>query len=69
MIATLSITFLVGGLFGMIGMGIMAYGSKMNLIQENRILHKRLEFLEKTGGLTRYQPVKDPRPNVHSLVN
>lgn len=68
MIAYIILTFITGGIFGMIGMALLAFGPKTNLLQENRILKERLKFLEKQDQ-KQYQPVKDPRPHVHTLVN
>ncbi len=68
MIGYIILTFITGGIFGMIGMAILAFGPKTNLLQENRILKERLQFLEKQTQ-KQYHPVKDPRPHVHSLVN
>lgn len=69
MIGYIIISFLVGGMFGMVGMAMLACGSKMKLHQDNCILSRRLEFLEKEGEKKRYKPVKDPRPRVQSLVH
>jgi hypothetical protein len=68
MIGYIILTFITGGIFGMIGMAMLAFGPKTTLLQENRILKERLKFLEKQTQ-KQYQPVKDPRPHVHSLVN
>lgn len=69
MLGYVLIAFLAGGLLGMMGMAVLAYGSKMDLHQENSALSRRLDFLEKENGKKRFKPVKDPRPHVHSLVN
>jgi hypothetical protein len=69
MAVLLVISFLAGGLFGMLGMAVLAYGSKAKLIHENRIYRARLDFLEKESPKRQYQPVKDPRTRVHALVN
>ena len=62
--------FLLGGLFGMMGMAVLAYGSKSNLMRELYLLRKRLTFLEnETPKKRNYKPVKDPRPQVQSLIN
>jgi hypothetical protein len=68
MIGYIIFAFLLGGLFGMVGMAIFAYGPRMTLIQENYILKERVEFLEKETE-KKYQTVKDPRMKVHNLVN
>ena len=68
MIGYIIFAFLCGGLFGMVGMAIFAYGPRMTLIQENHILRERVEFLEKETQ-KKYKPVKDPRVKVHTLVN
>ena len=68
MIGYIVLAFFFGGLFGMLGMAIFAYGPRMSLIQENYILKERVEFLEKETE-KKYTTVKDPRVNVHSLVN
>ncbi len=64
----LVLAFLAGGFCGMLGMSILAYGSKVNLIRENRIYRERLQFLENQKQ-NKYQPVEDPRVRVHALVN
>jgi hypothetical protein len=69
MVVYLAISFVTGGLFGMLGMAILAYGSKMQLARENKIFKERLEFLEKETPRRHYQPVEDPRVRVHALVN
>lgn len=69
MIGYLILAFLVGGLFGMIGMALVASGPKSNLLYENRVLSERLAFLEKEKEGKRYKPVKDPRTKTHTLVN
>ena len=68
MIAYIILTFITGGVFGMIGMALLAFGPKTNLLQENRVLKERLKFLEKKDQ-RKYKPVRDPRPHVHTLVN
>ena len=69
MVGYLIVSFFIGGMFGMVGMSMLACGSKMKLRQDNCIMNRRLEFLEKEGEKKRYKPVKDPRPRVHSLVH
>ena len=69
MLAFIMIAFLVGGLCGMLGMAILACGSKVNLMRDNHVLGQRLDFLENEGEKVRYKPVKDPRPQVHSMVS
>lgn len=69
MIGYLILAFLVGGLFGMMGMAALASGPKRELLRNNRILMNRIDFLEKESQKKHYQPVKDPRPRVHALVN
>jgi hypothetical protein len=69
MIGYCTIAFIVGGIFGMMGMAMLAYGSKVNLIQEIKVLRKRLNFLENEDPRQKYQSVKDPRPDVHKMVN
>jgi hypothetical protein len=69
MVVYLAISFVAGGLFGMLGMAVLAYGSKMQLARENKIFKERLEFLEKETPRRHYQPVEDPRTRVHALVN
>ncbi|MCJ7813114.1 hypothetical protein MUP95_07350 [bacterium] len=68
MIGYIILTFIIGGIFGMIGMAILAFGPKTSLLQENRVLKERLTFLE-SQDQKQYKPVKDPRPHVHTLVN
>ncbi len=69
MIGYVILAFLAGGTFGMLGMAILASGPKASLLHEMHILRKRLEFLEKEDQEKHYQPVKDPRSRVHTLVN
>ena len=69
MIGYVILAFLAGGAFGMLGMAVLASGPKASLLREMHILRKRLEFLEKENQGKRYQPVKDPRSRVHTLVN
>jgi len=69
MVVYVVLAFLVGGAFGMLGMAVLASGPKANLLREMHILRKRLEFLEKEDQKKHYQPVKDPRSRVHTLVN
>ena len=63
------LVFMAGGLFGMLGVSILAYGPRMTLMQQNRVLRDRLTFLEKEDQRKQFHPVKDPRPEVHKLVN
>jgi hypothetical protein len=63
------VAFIAGGLVGIMGMAWLAYGSKLRLVQENKIYKQRLEFLEKESPKRHYQPVEDPRTRVHALVN
>lgn len=60
--------FLGGGLFGMIGMATLACYAKKDLMLCNRILRNRMEWLQEENQKS-YQPVKDPRPQVHALAN
>jgi hypothetical protein len=69
MMAFITISFVAGGLFGMIGMAVLAYGSKMDLVRENKLFKARLDFLEKETPKRQYQPVEDPRTRVHALVS
>lgn len=69
MIGYVLLAFLIGGGIGMMGMALLTYGSKMNMFRENNTLAKRLDFLEHENEKHRYEPVKDPRPKVHQLVN
>ncbi|NQT24659.1 hypothetical protein HQ585_04830 [candidate division KSB1 bacterium] len=70
MIGYLILAFLTGGLFGMMGMAALAYGSKSNLMRELYLLKKRLNFIEDEAPQKRtYKAVKDPRPQVQSLIN
>ena len=64
-----AIAFLAGGFCGMMGMAFLAYGSKTMLMRENGVLRRRLNFLEKEDPRRRHKPVKDPRPEVHKLIN
>jgi hypothetical protein len=68
MVLYLLFAFLAGGFCGMVGMSVLAYGSKANLIRDNRIYRERLQFLENEKP-NKYQPVEDPRVRVHALVN
>ena len=61
--------FIAGGLCGMVGMAILAYGSKNTVNSEVDILYRRLNFLENESEKKRFKPVQDPRPRVHKLVN
>ena len=63
------LAFLAGGLFGMLGVSILAYGPRITLMQQNRILRDRLNFLEQEDQRKTYRPVKDPRIKVNQLVN
>ena len=69
MMGYLALAFLGGGLFGMVGMAIIASGPKNIILRDIRILKNRIDFLERENQKERYQPVKDPRPRVHALVN
>ncbi|MBN1782902.1 hypothetical protein JW948_17345 [bacterium] len=69
MLGWCAIAFLVGGLCGMMGMAVLAYGSKTNLMRENGVLRRRLNFLEHEDPRRRFTKVKDPRPEVHNLVS
>jgi hypothetical protein len=69
MVLNMIFAFAAGGLVGIMGMSWLAYGSKIQLIQENRIYRQRLEFLEKEAPKRERQPVEDPRVRVHALVN
>jgi hypothetical protein len=69
MMVLMAVSFVAGGLFGMLGMAVLAYGSKMQLVKENKIFKARLDFLEKEAPKRQYQPVEDPRTRVHALVN
>jgi hypothetical protein len=69
MMVLMTISFMAGGLFGMLGMAVLAYGSKMQLVRENKIFKARLDFLEKETPKRHYQPVEDPRTRVHALVS
>ena len=69
MVAYCLLAFFGGGLFGMMGMAMLAYGSKVNLIQELRALRKRLDFLENEDPRKKYRRVEDPRPHVHKMAH
>ena len=69
MLGYILLAFLAGGLVGMMGMAVLACGSKVNLWREHRIMCKRLDFLERESEGKRFEPVKDPRPHVEHLVN
>jgi hypothetical protein len=69
MMVYMTISFMAGGLFGMLGMAVLAYGSKMQLVRENKIFKARLDFLEKETPKRHFQPVEDPRTRVHALVS
>ena len=68
MILYLVLAFLAGGFCGILGMAVLSYCSKASLIQENRLFKERLQFLENEKS-RKFQPVEDPRPHVHALVN
>ena len=63
------LAFMAGGLFGMLGISILAYGPRITLMNQNRILRQRLNFLDSEDQRKSYRPVKDPRPSVHKLTN
>jgi len=65
----MAISFMAGGLFGMLGMAVLAYGSKMQLVRENKIFKARLDFLEKETPKRHFQPVEDPRTRVHAMMS
>lgn len=70
MFGMIILAFLAGGLFGMMGMAVLAYGSKTSLLRENGVMRQRLQFLESdTREHKKYQDVKDPKPQVHTLIN
>ena len=62
------LAFIGGGVFGMVGMAVLACYAKKELMLCNRILNHRVAFLEEETEKIR-RPVKDPRPRVHALVN
>lgn len=62
------LAFIGGGIFGMVGMAVIACYAKKELMLCNRILNSRVEYLEEETDKMR-RPVKDPRPKVHALVN
>jgi hypothetical protein len=69
MFAWFTIAFLAGGFCGMMGMAMLAYGSKTNLLRENGVLRNRLDFLEHEDPRRRVKTVKDPRSEVHKIVS
>jgi len=69
MMVYMAISFVAGGLFGMVGMAVLAYGSKMDLVRENKLFKARLDFLETETPKRHYQPVEDPRTKVHALMS
>ena len=69
MILSIFLAFMAGGMCGILGMSMLSYGTRFHLLQENRILRQRLDFLEVEGEKRRFKPVHDPRPHVHTLVN
>jgi hypothetical protein len=69
MFAWCTIAFLAGGFCGMMGMAVVAYGSKTNLLRENGALRNRLDFMEHEDPRRRMKTVKDPRPEVHKIVS
>jgi|GEM_PF-826840 hypothetical protein len=70
MFGMIILAFLAGGLFGMMGMAVLAYGSKTSLLRENGVMRQRLQFLESDKrDHKQYQDVKDPKPQVHTLIN
>jgi hypothetical protein len=69
MLGVMILSFLAGGLFGMMGMAVLAFGSKSNLMHENQVMRQRLNFLEHEDPKKRYTPVQSPKPHVHQLVN
>ena len=63
------VSFLLGGFFGILGMAAMAYGSKVSLMREIKVLRNRLTMFEHEESKKKYQPVKDPRVEVDALIN
>lgn len=61
--------FVLGGITGMLGMAIFSYGPRTVLERERHTLMKRLTFLEHENAGKRFNPVRDPRPQAHKLVN
>ena len=68
MIGIILLAFLTGGCLGVVGMAALAYGPKILLMRDNRLMKTRLHFLEDELE-KRNQTVKDPRSVVHQLVN
>jgi hypothetical protein len=66
---TIVIAFFAGGLVGIVGMSIFAYGARMTLEKDHKAAIKRLQFLEHESASKRFKPVKDPRKAVERLVN
>ena len=69
MVGACIISFLAGGFCGMLSVALLSYGSKTNMMRENGILKQRLEFLENVDPRRKYTKVKNPRTEVHKLVN
>ena len=69
MFAWCIVSFLAGGFVGMMGMAMLAYGSKTNLLRENGVLRQRLNFLEHEDPRRRVKTVKDPRAEIHKIVS
>jgi len=69
MVGFVALAFVGGGLFGLVGMAVLAYGPKTTLMRENYTLRHRLEFMEKEYEKRHVRHVRDPRPHVHKLVN
>ncbi|HDQ43880.1 MAG TPA: hypothetical protein ENN17_00065 [bacterium] len=63
------VSFLAGGFCGILGMAAMAYGAKVGLMREIKVLRNRLTLFEQEEPLKKYKPVKDPRVKVDALIN
>ena len=60
---------LIGGIAGTVGMAVFAYGARATLERERNYLLHRLHFLEEENRKFRFEPVKDPRINIHQQMN
>jgi len=61
--------FIIGGIAGVLGMALFTSSSKTKIIRETQTIARRLDFLEREGESKRFKPVRDPRPQLHKLVN
>ena len=68
MIGLIISMFVVGGIFGMLGMAILSSGPKTQLMRENKVLKNQLTVLANSPEKA-YKAVKDPRLHIYHMVN